>query len=401
MVDANDCTVNVWSLSTFARHHRMTAATALKKEQLVAACVFVVTVDLARPWRVLRCLETWCAELDAAVAAAELPAAEAAQLQRKQREYVQQRYANGIDGALPDLPEGVLGAAETPHGVPLVVVGTNSDSRSGAAARPAAVARANAVQLHLRRFCLKRGATLVFVPTDGAAAEGLAARARAAATPAPPSGAPSGAVVKEEGSGGEEEEEAYAPSALLLQQYLLHRLYPAAFRYDAASFDFDPGRPDAELFLCAGQDSPALASQLELGALAGLSFHDAVPPPQGWAGPDEEESGAAQVAAAAAAAGTSAVSAGAVAGPEAPLEYDDSAWLANLRAGLSAAQAQRAVLAEAPSNHRATATPAAAAAATTEKPPPVPPPPARATKANAKPPEAAGAKDFFSSLLNS
>lgn len=374
---------------------------ALKKEQL-GTTVFVVTVDLSRPWRVMRCLDRWCAELDAAVAATNLPSAEASQLQRRQREYVQARYANGVDGALPDLPEGLLDESETPHGVPLVVVGTHSERlfelRSGTAAGPApAAAEANAVQYHLRRFCLKRGATLVFVPTDSAAA------AEEFATSSSSSKAPGSILANASGQREEVKSgsgQPHVPSALLLQQYLLHRLYPSAFAYDAAAFDFNPERPDDELFLCAGQDSPALADQLELGPLDGLSFEEAVPAPPGWAGPTEEEGGDAQTSLVQSAPGTTTVGGGN--GEEEPsLEFDDSAWLAGLRASLNTAQAQRAVQ---PRTTAAAAKPAPAAQAVAAAPsggaPPLPPPP-RSTRATAKSSDAAGAKDFFSSLLNS
>ena len=386
---------------------------ALKKEQL-GTTVFVVTVDLSRPWRVMRCLDRWCAELDAAVAATDMPSAEASQLQRRQREYVQARYANGVDGALPDLPKGLLDDSETPHGVPLVVVGTHSERlfelRSGTAAGPApAAAEANAVQYHLRRFCLKRGATLVFVPTDSAAAAEEFASS-SSSSKAPGSILANASGQREEFNSGSEQ--PHVPSALLLQQYLLHRLYPSAFAFDAAAFDFNPERPDDELFLCAGQDSPSLANQLELGPLDGLSFEEAVPAPPNWAGPTEEESGDAQSSLVQSAPGTTAagVRGGKPSsnGEEEPsLEFDDSAWLAGLRASLNTAQAQRAVQPRTTtggSKAAAAAKPApaaqAAAAAPTGGAPPLPPPP-RSTRATAKSSDAAGAKDFFSSLLNS
>jgi hypothetical protein len=411
-VEANDCTVNVWSLSTVARHHRMTAAMALKKEQL-GTTVFVVTVDLSRPWRVMRCLERWCAELDEAVAATNFPPTEALQLQRRQREYVQARYANGVDGALPDLPEGLLDDAETPHGVPLVVVGTHSEQlfelRPGSAGGPAAAAaQANAVQYHLRRFCLKRGATLVFVPTDSAAAaEDFTANGALGAVGSPLSTA-SGSTLTNS-SGKSEEGKPHVPSALLLQQYLLHRLYPSAFAYDASAFDFDPERPDDELFLCAGQDSPSLASQLELGPLEGMSFEEALPAPPGWAGPSEEEGGSVSTSLAQSVPTTTAGGGGDSSsnGEGKPsMDFDDSVWLASLHASLDTAQAQRAVLAKTTTGKTTAASaPAkpAAAKATAAPPggaPPLPPPP-RSTRASAKSSDAAGAKDFFSSLLNS
>lgn len=234
---SSEATVHVWSISRDSVRHRVTEDTALATGMLDSA-LFVIVVDLGKPWAALRCLERWSARLDAVAAARalELPAGRAEALRAAQHRYIQRRYAGLADGleelpgavgplaraasggpagtaaalaaaeaeateALPELPEGML---DVNCGVPLVVVGTRSELLFGAAPAPAQQRRANAAMLHLRRFCLARGAGLAFVPS-------------------PHSSRPSGPV------GGEQP--SWAPSSQLLQKYLLHRLYPAVFRY--------------------------------------------------------------------------------------------------------------------------------------------------------------------------
>jgi hypothetical protein len=53
---SSEATVHVWFLSANASDHRVTIANALRKERL-SSTVFVIVVDLSRPWRVAACLE--------------------------------------------------------------------------------------------------------------------------------------------------------------------------------------------------------------------------------------------------------------------------------------------------------------------------------------------------------
>jgi len=367
---SNDATVNCWSFSSSSSCHRLGLDVALSGDMLGTA-LMVIVVDLSRPWRVARCLERWSAELDslAAAAAAQLPAANVTALKKAQHEYVQQRYAgaagSGRDeggdalsaAGLPELPGGML---EVNHGVPLVVVGFRSDGLGSASV--AAQCRANAVQLHLRKFCLARGAALAFVPSGG-------------------------------DGGGEDGCGAAVAAAQLLQQYLLHRLYPLAFPF-RADFDLDPLRPDALLFVASGQDSAALMGQLVLGDLKDLPLDEAVPRSlgaNGGGGGDDDDSdddpdGHARE-------GNGVVVGG---GAGNGGECDDLEWLEGLKASLGTeAWLKRAVKAADPPGD-------AARGSAKRASPPLPPPPAASRRALAKGPANTNAEvsDFFTSLMN-
>ena len=95
---ASEATVNVWTLSADSLRHRVTPQTALRADQLASA-LFVVVVDLARPWRAVATLERWAGRLDALAAglALELPPGEGEALREAQRSYVQRRYAGAGD----------------------------------------------------------------------------------------------------------------------------------------------------------------------------------------------------------------------------------------------------------------------------------------------------------------
>jgi len=411
---SNDATVHVWSLSSLASHHRLDVGSVMKSEQL-PAMVFVIVVDLSRPWRVMHCVKRWASRLDALVArlGGDLNSGELDSMRQAHFEYVQRRYAANIglsqhdedteaalSGALPSLPDGML---EDNVGVPLIVVGCNSDllvgnSRSSISSQY----RANFVQLHLRRFCLSRGAALVFVPRTSSSMDLKPDEGYAHACDDGVGGFSKGASAPKLSNA----ERVGAPSALLLEQYLLHRLYPTEFRYSAAEFDLDPMRRDTDLFIASGQDSATLQLQLALGDIDVDSvFEDIVLPPNhgdGDAEPfdddddddddskegeevkeEEEEEGEEDKVRQKRQSGES--------GGGSVMEHDDDRWLGNLKLSLSAVNAKRSVKSN---------TPAAAELAAVDHTTDPVDADLGSIKSGASKKTDAGAKDFFSSLLN-
>lgn len=236
-----DATVHVWSLSTDSQNHRVSVETALKKEQLNST-LFVIVVDLAKPWGVLTCLEKWTSRLDKVVDSLllELPD-ESNEMKKKHFEYVQERYggmnyqmSHDSEAILPELPEGMLAVN---MGIPLIVVGCNSECLYKPHAPISSQYKSNWMQVQLRKFCFQRGASLIFVPNEDTVADTVT------------------------------DSSNMISSGLLLQQYLLHRLYPSSFRYLNDDFDYDPTRPDQSLMITSGQDSKHQIDSLVIGDL--------------------------------------------------------------------------------------------------------------------------------------
>jgi hypothetical protein len=383
-------------MSALSSHHRLQLGPVLKSDQL-RATVFVVVVDLAQPWRVMQSVERWTSHLDALVSqvGSDLDEGELQSMRQEHFNYVQKRYASssrlGQDGELPDLPEGML---EHNSGVPLIVVGCNSDSLVGnSRASISSQCRANFVQLHLRQFCLRRGAALVFVPGTAERMELLQPKSAYAH---PHLG--DEADLAAEGGGG-------APSALLLEQYLLHRLYPATFQYTDENFDLDPMRRDAELFLASGQDSTSLQRQLALGDIDPDStlFGDIFPAnDDGSVGSSDDESKGGEETSSKKNPSSASHEKGG--GGGGGMGYNDGSWLTTLKDSLPTANAARFVKSAAPAGaavpEGSTAGPGKAGGkrATRSSSSATEAPSAQSSSSSSSQKAGAEAKDFFATL---
>jgi hypothetical protein len=258
-----DATVNVWSLSSDSQDHQILLDNILKKSNNhLKSCLFVIVVDLSKPWSALSCLETWIGRLNKLLNSFSNDPSHAnvyAEMKEEHQKYIQQRYAginysnrNTLDGGddaldLPMLPEGML---EVNMGVPLIVVGCNSEYLYKPQSSITSQYKSNLLQVHLRKVCYQRGASLVFVPSERFLEENNA------------SSTSSSKITSSSSSSS-----TLVSSGLLLQQYLLHRLYPNAFRYLSDDFDFDPTRPDHSLLITSGQDSLSAIDSLVIGDL--------------------------------------------------------------------------------------------------------------------------------------
>lgn len=136
--------------------------------ELLKNVLVMMVVDLSRPWLIMDSLEKWSNALGEHLE----PFASNEQMEKIKSDRVKafQTYReDGIDGkkesteeeVVLDLDEGVL---ETNFGLPIIVAVTKSDSvESLSADFDYHQEHLDFIQLHIRRFCLKHGAALVYV----------------------------------------------------------------------------------------------------------------------------------------------------------------------------------------------------------------------------------------------
>lgn len=287
--DDSAARVNVWSLSDPAYQHLLhvafsqTATDKTERTKALQRTVCLLGVDLTRPWACEAALRRWTKVLQGVLADAASLEEEEDEETRQARlaAYLAKCYGGGSanapaphaddqDGAsfivrkssplksgrrnslsassassflpTPALPDGVLA---TNLGIPLIVVGLKADQVKAPESFEEEQ-RSQYLQQFLRRFCLEHGAALVYASA------------------------------------------ARDTNRLLLQRYLLHRLYPELFPFSLQA----QARREA-LFVPAGWDTSEIVRKLlsvaNLPWAANASFAEVLPPPKGVRMIEDEE----------------------------------------------------------------------------------------------------------------
>eukprot|EP00040_Diaphanoeca_grandis_P039268 m.258585 g.258585 ORF g.258585 m.258585 type:complete len:439 (-) comp36774_c0_seq1:311-1627(-) len=139
--------------------------------ELIGDAILVMVVDLARPWLIMDSLEKWSNEINTHLES--FSGDDKMQRLREERVKHYQTFTEesgdakkeGEEQVALDLDEGVL---ETNFGIPFIVVATKSDCLEQLSQDfDYHQEHLDFVQLHMRRFCLKHGATLVYVGKGG------------------------------------------------------------------------------------------------------------------------------------------------------------------------------------------------------------------------------------------
>eukprot|EP00668_Euglena_longa_P029503 GGOE01036854.1.p1 GENE.GGOE01036854.1~~GGOE01036854.1.p1 ORF type:complete len:429 (-),score=105.31 GGOE01036854.1:179-1408(-) len=144
----------------------------LTPEQLLQTTV-LITVDLSAPHSIMTTIEEWCRRVETIVSEVLAAAPHLAlALQQKAAQYLTSQQAS------PDSPQedgpSKAPARKPGGGLPIVVVGTKADQAEAVVMRDSAAVLwgqigskppahvLNFIQLHLRKWCLANGATLVY-----------------------------------------------------------------------------------------------------------------------------------------------------------------------------------------------------------------------------------------------
>jgi dynein light intermediate chain 1 len=144
--------------------------------ELISDALVMMVVDLSRPWLIMDSLEKWSnaigEHLEPFISSDKMEALKAKRVKAFQT-FVE-TLQEGIDGkkegaaeeeVVLDLDEGVL---ETNYGIPMIVVATKSDAiESLMQDQDYKQEHLDFIQLHIRRFCLKHGAALVYLGKAG------------------------------------------------------------------------------------------------------------------------------------------------------------------------------------------------------------------------------------------
>jgi len=170
--------MKVWQLDD--RNHWSLLAKLIPAGELANA-VFVITVDLSKPWDLLQSLESWLAVVKQTTAqiASQLPPEQQAAMKKKISQYVQ-TYVESMEKEKKAEPgEVAADAAEAKvapideaipkvnFGVPVVIVGTKGDYYSRVIAKTSADEKFEHVVRRLRAVALEHGAGLVFTSAFG------------------------------------------------------------------------------------------------------------------------------------------------------------------------------------------------------------------------------------------
>jgi len=138
--------------------------------ELIDDAMLVMVVDLARPWLIMDSLQKWSNEISSHLES--FSGDDKMQRLRDERVKQYQRFTEsteskkeGEEQVTLDLDEGTL---ETNFGIPFVVVATKSDCLEQLSQDyDYHQEHLDFIQLHIRRFCLKHGASLVYVGKGG------------------------------------------------------------------------------------------------------------------------------------------------------------------------------------------------------------------------------------------
>jgi len=175
----------------------------------ISNTMFAITIDLSRPWDLMKSLTKWVGVIERAVKKTKekLTVGDQDELHTRVKEYLDSRRSNAASQNEGD------GALSKNLGVPLLVIGCKADMVQ--AEKFEQQQKLRFIQQHLRRFCLEYGASLVYTSArDGTNLEKV-------------------------------------------QHYLLHRLYPKTF-----DFPTEGQVTNEELFIPTGWDSHSLIDTL-------------------------------------------------------------------------------------------------------------------------------------------
>jgi dynein light intermediate chain 1 len=169
--------MKVWQLDD--RNHWPLLAKLIPEKELSNA-VFVITVDLSKPWEVLSSLEKWLEVVKQTTEkiSSQLPAEEQASLKKKISSHVQLYAAESAEKkAEAAAPSGDAAEAKAVviddavpkvnFGVPLIIVGTKGDYYSRVIAKTSADEKFEHVVRRLRTVALDHGAGLLFTSAFG------------------------------------------------------------------------------------------------------------------------------------------------------------------------------------------------------------------------------------------
>mmetsp|Transcript_10234 Transcript_10234/g.12810 ORF Transcript_10234/g.12810 Transcript_10234/m.12810 type:complete len:329 (+) Transcript_10234:3-989(+) len=221
--DDTPARISTWALGDIFFENLL--AIPLTPEKLENTMV-AIALDLSRPWELMQSLQKWAAVLERAVASSrsKLSVGDQDALQNRERDYLKSRSGPENQSA---------GEIERNLGLPIAIIGCKVDAMEAETFEQQQ--KLQFIQQHLRRFCLKYGAALIYTSArDGTNLDQL-------------------------------------------HRYLLHRLYPSVFEFQ------DPGQVQNEdLFIPSGWDSSKLIQDLvqtKTSLDSEAKFETVIPPP--------------------------------------------------------------------------------------------------------------------------
>nr|WAW84855.1 cytoplasmic dynein 1 light intermediate chain [Halisarca dujardinii] len=161
--------MGVWILDGVVNHSSLLEF-ALKKDSLRNTLALVV-VDLSKPWDVIESLKRWTRVLSEHVDSLQLPPKDMAEMEKalvdQFRNYVDPDVAmdtTSVGGDKEDMGLPLDASVLTNNlGIPIIVVGTKSDQLPQVEKeRGFKDEHHDFIQQHIRRFCLRHGASLVY-----------------------------------------------------------------------------------------------------------------------------------------------------------------------------------------------------------------------------------------------
>jgi dynein light intermediate chain 1 len=166
--------MKVWQLDD--RNHWSLLAKLIPAADLTSA-VFVITVDLSKPWEVLSSLEKWLDVVKQTTEkiASQLPSEQQAAMKKKISHYVQtymESTEKKVEIGEPEAAEAKAAVIDEAvpkvnFGIPVVIVGTKGDYYSRVIAKTSADEKFEHVVRRLRAVALEHGAGLVFTSAFG------------------------------------------------------------------------------------------------------------------------------------------------------------------------------------------------------------------------------------------